>query len=81
MTLKCDTCGEKATTQTGLFIYCYGERYGRMCKKDHTLNPGANPIFKNERAWLYWKKKHPRLANRVIAKGGPKFQFFLKEQS
>ena len=79
--MKCDSCGEKAVSQTGMFVYCHGCRHGKMCKTDHTLQPGSNPIFKNERAWLWWSKKHPRLAKKVLAHSGPKFQFFLIKEA
>lgn len=78
---KCDWCGKKAVAETGRYVYRYGERLGKTCERDHTLAARASVIFKNEEAWLWWKNKHPKLAQEVLTNNGPKFRYYLKDKN
>jgi hypothetical protein len=71
---KCDWCGKEATAQTGVVIFNNRkQRAGFTCEDCPGKN--GNPVFEDETAWEFWKKKHPILSKRIMNGGGPKYQY------
>lgn len=73
---RCDWCGKEATAKTGYIVFSDGkERTGFTCNNCSNVIDAGNPVFENKAAWQLWRKKHHTLSNRIIKRGGPKYQY------